>query len=100
MKTLLVVAHPRKESLTARAAALFATRIRASGHEVEIADLVAEGFDAVLRQVDEPDWGTPGKQYSLAVRNEMRRIERNEATVMIFPICLSTLARGVRHQRL
>lgn len=86
MKTLLVVAHPRTDSLTARAAHLFATRIKASGHEVEIADLVAEGFDPVLREDDEPDWSGPDKSYSLAVRDEMRRIERNDATVMIFPV--------------
>lgn len=86
MKTLLVVAHPRTDSLTASATNLFATRIKASGHEVEIADLVAEGFDPVLREDDEPNWSGPDKEYSPAVRGEMRRIERNDATVMIFPI--------------
>lgn len=86
MKTLLVVSHPRTDSLTSSAAHLFATRIKASGHDVEVADLVAEGFDPVLREDDEPDWSNPGKQYSPAVRDEMRRIERNDATVMIFPI--------------
>lgn len=43
-------------------------------------------FDPVLREPDEPDWGNPGKVYSEAVFGEMRRIERNEATVMIFPV--------------
>lgn len=86
MKTLLVVAHPRSDSLTANAASLFAAGIKASGHEVELADLVAEGFDPVLRGDDEPNWSDADKQYSPAVRDEMRRIARNDATVMIFPI--------------
>jgi len=86
LKTLLVVAHPRSDSLTAVAANRFAAAIKHNGHEVEFADLVAEKFVPVLREDDEPDWDNPSKEYSLAVRNEMRRIERNDATVMIFPI--------------
>ena len=86
MKTLLVVAHPRSDSLTAEAAKRFAQALRQNGHEVELADLAAEKFDPFLREDDEPDWDNPDKQYSPAVANEMRRIERNDATVMIFPI--------------
>jgi NAD(P)H dehydrogenase (quinone) len=86
LKTLLVVAHPRSDSLTAEAAKRFAQALRQNGHEVELADLAAEKFDPVLREDDEPDWDNPDKQYSPAVANEMRRIERNDATVMIFPI--------------
>ena len=86
MKTLLVVAHPRQNSLTAFVAKQFADTLQRNGHEVEYADLVAEEFDPVLREEDEPDWEHPDKQYSQGVRNEMRRVERNSATVMIFPI--------------
>lgn len=53
---------------------------------MEFADLVAENFDPVLREADEPDWANPNKEYSEGVRNEMHRIERNDATVIIFPI--------------
>lgn len=86
MKTLLVIAHPRSDSLTAAATDRFAATIKNNGHEVELADLVAEKFDPVLREDDEPDWGNPNKVYSQAVRDEMHRIERNDATVVIFPI--------------
>jgi len=86
LKTLLVVAHPRPDSLTAEAARHFARTIKKNGHEVEYADLVAEKFDPVLREDDEPDWDDPDKQYSRGVWEEMRRIERNDATVMVFPI--------------
>jgi NAD(P)H dehydrogenase (quinone) len=69
LKTLLVVAHPRSDSLTAAAAARFAETIGRNG-----------------REEDEPDWDDPDKRYSPAVQAEMRRIEANDATVMIFPV--------------
>lgn len=86
MKILLVLAHPRRESLTGQVADVFAAAAIANGHEVEWADLVQEGFDPVLREADEPDWSDPNKVYSPEVRREMARVERNEATVMVFPV--------------
>lgn len=86
MKILLVVAHPRHDSLTFGAARAFAEAATANGHQIEWADLVAEGFDPVLREPDEPDWSDPNKIYSDAVQREMARIKRNDATVMIFPV--------------
>lgn len=35
---------------------------------------------------DEPAFSGPPRPYSAAVRAEMARIERNEATVMVFPV--------------
>lgn len=86
MNILLVIAHGRQASLTHAAAEAFAEGARAQGHKVDVADLVAEGFDPVLRAEDEPDWNDPGKTYSAAVRQEMERIERNQATVIFFPV--------------
>jgi len=85
-KILLVVAHPRANSLTHAAAEAFTRAAQTRGHEVELADLMREGFDPVLSEADEPDWSHPEKSYSDAVRSEMARIERNEATVLLFPI--------------
>lgn len=86
MKALLVLAHPRKNSLTARVADVFAAGLVNNGHEVEWANLIKEGFDPVLYEQDEPDWGNPHKKYSPRVHREMERIERNDATVMFFPV--------------
>jgi NAD(P)H dehydrogenase (quinone) len=86
MRTLLVVAHPRPRSLTFAAAEAFAAELARVGMPVEWADLVAEGFDPVVGPPDEPDWADPGKVYSPAVCAEMARIERNEATVIVFPV--------------
>ena len=86
MKTLLVLAHPRNNSLTGAVADIFAAGLESNGHQVELANLVEEGFDPVLRENDEPDWDNPRKQYSPAVHREMARIERNDATLMVFPV--------------
>lgn len=85
-RVLIVLAHPRRGSLTGQVADRFAAVLATAGHTVEHADLVAEGFDPVLREADEPDWNDPDKVYSPAVRREMERIARNDATVMIFPV--------------
>jgi len=86
LKTLLVIAHPRRSSLTGQVADAFCEAAAANGHEFEWADLAREGFDPVLREVDEPDWNDSGKVYSEEVQREMRRIERNDAAVMVFPV--------------
>ena len=86
MKTLLVFAHPRRSSLTGKVAEAFAEAAAARGHTFEWADLAAENFDPVVREPDEPDWNDPDKVYSAEVRREMQRVERNDATVMIFPV--------------
>lgn len=86
LKTLLVFAHPRRSSLTGQVADAFADAAQANGHEFEWADLATENFDPVLREADEPDWNDSRKVYSDAVQREMRRIERNDATIMIFPV--------------
>lgn len=72
--------------MTKAVADVFAGVTMRAGHQVETANLLAEGFDPVLREVDEPDWANPAKQYSEAVQREMQRVERNQATVMVFPV--------------
>lgn len=86
MKSLLVLAHARRSSLTGQVAEAFSQSAGANGHVFEWADLASEQFDPVLREADEPDWNDSSKVYSQSVQREMRRVERNEATVMIFPV--------------
>lgn len=86
MRILLVLSHPRQDSLTYAVADAFCTSARAQGHEVEWADLYREGFDPLLHEPDEPDRSVVGKLYSDAVQAEMARVDRNEAIVMVFPV--------------
>ncbi len=84
MNTLLVFAHPRKNSLTGSVADIFASGLGKNGHRW--ANLIQEDFDPIMREQDEPDWDNQQKLYPLEVRLEMERVDRNDATVMIFPV--------------
>jgi NAD(P)H dehydrogenase (quinone) len=82
-----VGACPRPEVILDRpGGGCLCNRGKHHGHTIEWADLAREQFDPVLREADEPDWADPAKIYSEEVQREMRRIERNDATVMIFPV--------------
>ncbi|MGW7413588.1 NAD(P)H oxidoreductase [Streptomyces sp. NPDC054863] len=83
---LLVVAHPRTDSLTGRAAARARTRLEAAGHTVDLLDLHAEDFDPRMTVADEPDWSDPHKTYSPEVHAHMRRIEAADTIVAVFPL--------------
>ncbi len=86
MNILVVLAHPRRESLTGRICDAFVEGAESAGHKVELADLYEEKFDPVLHEQDEPDWHDSARVFSAVVQEEMARIERNEATVMVFPV--------------
>ncbi|MBE1530723.1 NAD(P)H oxidoreductase [Actinomadura algeriensis] len=83
---LLVVAHPRADSLTARVAGRAGERLVAAGHRVDVLDLHAEGFDPRMTSADEPDWSDPGKTYSPGTREHMRRLDAADAIVVVFPV--------------
>ncbi|MGC0418975.1 NAD(P)H oxidoreductase [Embleya sp. AB8] len=83
---LLVVAHPRADSLTARMAARAHTRLLAAGHTVDVLDLHAEGFDPRMTVEDEPDWADRDKTYSPEARAHMARIEAADTIVVVFPV--------------
>jgi NAD(P)H dehydrogenase (quinone) len=86
MKILVVVAHPRTDSLTSNITERFTAGLSEAGHEYEIADLYAEGFNPLLFPQDEPDWDNPNKVYSNEVLREMNRIRASDALVFIFPV--------------
>ncbi len=86
MNVLVVICHPRRDSLTGVLADAFIEGLGQAGHGVEVADLHAENFDPRMPVADEPDYSDAGKVYSEAVRNEMSRIERNDAIALFFPV--------------
>jgi NAD(P)H dehydrogenase (quinone) len=86
MNVLVVLCHPRRDSLTGAIADAVVEGLEAAGHEPELADLYREGFDPRLDEPDEPDWGNVGKVYSERVQAEMARVERHQAIILVFPI--------------
>lgn len=52
MKALIVLAHPEPTSFCAALAAAAAATVRAAGHEVELSDLHAQGFNPVAGRHD------------------------------------------------
>ncbi|NYI06361.1 NAD(P)H oxidoreductase [Allostreptomyces psammosilenae] len=83
---LLVLAHPRRDSLTGQVADRARRRLEADGHTVDLLDLYAEGFDPRLPPEDEPDWGDRDKRYTPEVHAHMRRIDAADTIVVVFPV--------------
>lgn len=83
---LLVVAHPRTDSLTATVALRARARLDDAGYDVDVLDLYAEDFDPRLRPADEPDWGDRDKVYSEDVRAHQKRVEAADVIVVVFPV--------------
>ncbi|MER5216604.1 NAD(P)H oxidoreductase [Streptomyces sp. NPDC002838] len=84
--TLLVLAHPRSDSLTAQVAGHLRVRIKEAGGTVDVLDLYAEDFDPRLTPVDEPDWEDREKRYSPEVHAHMSRIAAADDILVVFPV--------------
>jgi NAD(P)H dehydrogenase (quinone) len=83
MKIIVVLCHPRQDSLTEKTAASFCEGLLKSCSEFDPLDLYQENFDPILRAEDESNDGSL-KNYSLEVQSEFNRLNNNEAIVMIF----------------
>jgi len=84
MRVLHLYAHPLPESFHAAIRDAVREGLRQAGHEVDLCDLYAEGFDPVLRAEERrgyhavPENRAPVEEY-------VRRLERAEALVLSFP---------------
>jgi NAD(P)H dehydrogenase (quinone) len=85
MNILVVVCHPRANSLTSQIAVAFSEGATKAGHHIELLDLYKENFDPVLRIEDEPN-DEKLENYSLEVQSEFKRLNNNDAVVMVFPL--------------
>ena len=86
MKILVVMAHPRRDSLTGQVTDAVINGLKAAGHRTELADLYSEDFDPLIMPPDEPDWASKDQTYSPEVQSEIARLERNEGLILVFPI--------------
>lgn len=83
MSVLIVAAHPDPASLTHAAARRLADAV--APHDVEIADLAAEGFDPRFTLADRHAYEVAG-DYPDDVTAEIARIERATDLVLVFPV--------------
>ena len=85
MKVLVVLCHPRPDSLTGEVAEAFSAGAKFAGHKIEFVDLYRENFNPVLEVKDEPNDGDI-TNYSHEVQREFNRLNNNDAVAMIFPL--------------
>ncbi|KAF1807704.1 flavoprotein-like protein [Mucor lusitanicus] len=91
MKVLIVVAHPRENSLVHSIKSKFEQGLVAGGHQVTTLDLFKAGFDPVLREEDEPRFDQEVQVFSEEINKEMERINQHDALVFAFPMYWSNM---------
>lgn len=82
MRVLIVIDHPNPASFTQAVASHFAKGAQAGGHEVDLADLHAEGFNPTWSMADQ----NQGKRPPADIIPEQKRIERCDALCLAFPL--------------
>ncbi len=80
MRHLIVVAHPNPTSFTKSLANAYADELAAMGHEYEIRDLYALGFDPVLHRFEIGATGRPD------VQGEQEMLKDADATAFFYPL--------------
>jgi NAD(P)H dehydrogenase (quinone) len=84
VKVLLVYAHPLEESLAAAARDRAVANLREAGHEVDLLDLHAEGFDAVLTAEEAASWDDQA-QMGDVLASHAARLRAVDALVFVYP---------------
>lgn len=82
MHVLVVYAHPDPESFSARLRDTVLAALERAGHEVELLDLYAEGFDPVLGA---EAWAPAGALADPALARHHALLARAEALVLVHP---------------
>lgn len=77
----MIVCHPSKESFTRAVADRYVFVVRAVGHEVELRDLYAIGFDPVLKDAERPS--THGKGLAEDVGRELELLAGSHIFVLV-----------------
>ncbi|MDO6965507.1 NAD(P)H-dependent oxidoreductase [Rhizobium alvei] len=84
MRILVVLAHPLADSFAASVARETVEGHRAKGHDVDLLDLYAEGFDPVLSVAERGSYFSEPFDDS-AVRPLIERIKSADGLVLVFP---------------
>jgi NAD(P)H dehydrogenase (quinone) len=85
MRILLLYAHPNPDSFTGALRRTATAALARAGHEVDVCDLYAEGFDPVLSREERHAYlDVPENRTS--VESYVRRIEQAEGLVLVHPV--------------
>jgi NAD(P)H dehydrogenase (quinone) len=85
MRILLLYAHPNPDSFTGALCRSASAALVRAGHEVDVCDLYAEGFDPVLSREERHAYlDVPENRTS--VESYVRRIEQAEGLVLVHPV--------------
>ena len=86
MKLLVVYCHPHSGSFCHALLERVLAGLAVHGHEVDVMDLYAEGFDPVLREGEWLDYlNDPARSVKGVMAGHVARIERAEGLVFVFP---------------
>lgn len=84
MRTLVVYCHPVAESYAAALRDAVMRGLAAAGHEVDLWDLYAEGFQPVMSRDERLGYHTPGANAE-PVAVELARVKDAEAIIIVAP---------------
>jgi len=84
MKILLVYCHPNPESFTAAVKAAAVETLERAGHEVDVLDLHAEGFDPVMSREERAGYHTRHAN-RLPVASHLDRVQAAEGLLFVYP---------------
>ena len=84
MRLLVVYCHPDPESFTAAVRDTVLAAARAAGHEADLLDLHAEGFDPVMSCAERRGYHTPVEN-EVPVAPHIARLRRAEGLIFVYP---------------
>jgi NAD(P)H dehydrogenase (quinone) len=84
VRVLVIFSHPKRDSFTGRLLESFVQGLEEAGHDVEVADLYAEGFQPLLVPDDYAQWHD--RPMPDDVLREQARVDRSDAIALVFPI--------------
>jgi putative NADPH-quinone reductase len=84
IRYLVIFAHPRPDSFNAALRHVVVDTLAAAGHQVDLLDLYATGFDPVLSAAAHANYFTPERNRA-GVDEHVARLERAQAVVLIYP---------------
>ena len=85
MRVLLIYAHPLEASFCAALKDVALRALVSTGHEVEVLDLYARGFDPVLSARERQLYHDLAVN-SAAVEDMVAQVQRAEALVLVYPV--------------